>query len=87
MKPLVVYGWKVCPHCHQTVAWLRERNIPFEYREIEEQLPEVIQQVIAVNGGDDWVAPTLEHEGRWRAGEVFQADRLERQLRDWGLIP
>ena len=60
---LKVYAWSVCPHCHKAIAWLNEHRIPFEYLEIEEQPQEVIQKVIEVNGGDDWVVPTMEYNG------------------------
>lgn len=52
---LNVYAWSVCPHCHRTIEWLKEHRIPFNYLEIEEQPKDVIQKVIDVNGGDDWV--------------------------------
>lgn len=54
---LNVYAWSVCPHCHRTIEWLKEHRIPFHYLEIEEQPKDVIQKVIDVNGGDDWVVP------------------------------
>ncbi len=83
---LNVYAWSICPHCQNTVAWLKEKNIPFNYLEIEEQPQEVVQKVIEVNGGDDWVVPTLEFNGRWRPGEVFDAARLEAWLRQNGVV-
>ena len=82
---LKVYGWTVCPHCHRTIAWLEAHHVPFEYLEIEEQPPETIRKVIEVNGGDDWVVPTLEYNGSWRPGETFDPGRLEKQLREWGI--
>ena len=82
---LKVYGWNVCPHCHRTIAWLEAHHVPFEYLEIEEQPPEIIRKVVEINGGDDWVVPTLEYNGRWRPGETFDAGRLEKQLREWGI--
>ena len=84
---LKVYAWKVCPHCHRTIEWLNAHGIPFEYLEIEEQPPEVVQKVVEVNGGDDWVVPTLEYNGKWRPGKVFNAAELEADLRAWGIIP
>ena len=45
---LKVYAWKVCPHCHRTIEWLNAHGIPFEYLEIEEQPPEVVQKVVEV---------------------------------------
>lgn len=84
---LKVYAGKVCPHCHRTIEWLNAHGIPFEYLEIEEQPPEVVQKVVEVNGGDDWVVPTLECNGKWRPGKVFNAAELEADLRAWGIIP
>lgn len=84
---LKVYAWNACPHCRNTIQFLQEHGIPFEYLEIEEQPQEVIQQVINVNGGDDWVVPTLEYEGMWRPGEIYDPVKLTRTLKGWGLLP
>ncbi len=82
---LNLYGWKVCPHCHATIEWLNEHGIEFNYLEIEEQPRDVIDKVVEVNGGDDWVVPTLEYNGKWRPGQTFDESALERDLREWGL--
>ena len=86
MAILNVYAWNRCPHCHAATAWLKERGVPFVYHEIEEQSPEVIAEVIKVNGGDDWVVPTFEYNGLWRPGEIFDPNKLERDLAAWGAI-
>lgn len=83
---LKVYGWNVCPHTLNAVAWLKSRNIPFEYLEIEEQPEEVVRKVVEVNGGDDWVVPTLEFNGRWHPGERFDPAKFERTLKKLGVI-
>lgn len=83
---LKVYAWNVCPHCRRTVEWLKAHEVPYEYLEIEEQPPEVVRKVVEVNGGDDWVVPTLEYNGKWRLGKVFDAAELEADLRAWGVI-
>ncbi len=83
---LNVYAWNVCPHCRKTVEFLQSRKVPFQYLEIEEQPEAVIKKVIDVNGGDDWVVPTLEYNGQWRPGQVFNAEKLERDLKKWGLL-
>ena len=83
---LNVYAWNVCPHCKKTIAWLEAHGIPFRYLEIEEQPEEVIRKVVEVNGGEDWVVPTLEYNGQWRPGQVFDPARLERDLRAWKLL-
>lgn len=83
---LKVYALAGCPHCRRTIEFLNDHGVPFEYLEIEEQPAAVLQKVIEVNGGDDWVVPTLEYRGEWRPGEVYDADRLAAQLRAWGLL-
>ena len=83
---LNVYAWNVCPHCKKTIAWLEAHGIPFRYLEIEEQPEEVIRKVVEVNGGEDWVVPTLEYNGQWRPGQVFDAAKLESDLHAWGLL-
>ncbi|MBS1371689.1 MAG: glutaredoxin family protein [Lentisphaeria bacterium] len=83
---LKVYGWNQCPHTRHAVAWLKEHDIPFEYLEIEEQPKDVIRKVVEVNGGDDWVVPTLEYNGRWRPGEVFNPAKLEQDLKKLGVL-
>ncbi len=83
---LKVYGWNVCPHCHSAIEWLNEHKIEFEYLEVEEQPQSVIQQVIDVNGGDDWVVPTLEFNGEWIAGRSFNANFFETLMQRWNLL-
>ena len=83
---LKVYAWKVCPHCKKTVDWLQNHKIPFQYLEIEEQPEEVIRQVVDANGGVDWVVPTLEYNGQWRPGQMFDPIQLEADLRAWHLL-
>jgi mycoredoxin len=83
---LKVYALNGCPHCRLTIDYLQENGIDFEYLEIEEQPPEVIAKVVDINGGDDWVVPTLEFNGKWRPGEVFHSDRLRRDLIALGVI-
>lgn len=78
---LNVYGAKWCPHCTQTVEYLKEHGIEFVYHEIEEQPDEVVQKVIDVNGGDDWVVPTLEYNGKWREGKIFNPFELAADLK------
>lgn len=83
---LNVYTWRECPHCKRTVDYLQKNNILFRNLEIEEQSPEVIAKVIEVNGGDEWVVPTLEFNGKWRKGEIFDAVKLEKDLHDLGVL-
>ena len=82
---LNVYAAKWCPHCTQTTRYLEENNIKFAYFEIESQPDDVVQQVIDANGGDDWVVPTLEYQGRWRPGKVFNEHELKSDLEKFGI--
>ncbi len=83
---LKVYAAKWCPHCRQTVGHLTENQIKFEYIEIEEQSDDVIEKIVEVNGGDDWVVPTLEFNGKWREGKVYDKKGLDADLRQLGVI-
>jgi mycoredoxin len=82
---LKVYAAKWCPHCVRTVDFLKSRGVPFEYIEIEEQPEAVVRRVVEVNGGEDWGVPTLEFDGRWRPGKVFDEKSLLADLRALGL--
>ena len=86
MNTLKVYYWAICPHCHATMEWLRQHKIPFEAIDIETAPPEVVDEVIAVNGGDDWVVPTMEYGDMWRPGAVFDPIKLEADMKAWGLL-
>jgi mycoredoxin len=83
---LNVYAAEWCPHCEKTIEWLAENNIEFHYFEIEEQEPELVEKIVRVNGGDDWVVPTLEFNGTWRPGKAFSEEALKRDLQDMGVI-
>jgi len=83
---LKVYGWKICPHTIAAVEWLKAHRIPFAYLEVEEQPEAVVRKVVEVNGGDDWVVPTLEFNGKWRPGEVFNAEKFEKDLKKLGVL-
>ncbi len=77
---LKVYGAKWCPHCTKTAEYLKRNNIEFEYLDIEKESKTTVQKIIEVNGGDDWVIPTLEFNGKWREGKVFDEDGLKSDL-------
>ncbi|WP_176014341.1 glutaredoxin domain-containing protein [Victivallis sp. Marseille-Q1083] len=83
---LNVYAAKWCPHCSRTVEFLKTHKIPYKYHEMEEEPASVISKVVEVNGGEDWVVPTLEYNGQWRPGQVFSAEKLERDLRAMGVM-
>ncbi len=78
---LKVYGAKWCTHCTKTAKYLKRNNIEFEYLDIEKESKATVQKIIEVNGGDDWVIPTLEFNGKWREGKVFDEDGLESDLK------
>ncbi len=83
---LIVYAAKWCPHCVRAMEYLQRKEIKFEYRDIDKQPDEIVQKVIDANGGEDWVIPTLEFEGKWRKGKVFLEDEFERDLKKLGVI-
>jgi len=83
---LKVYAAKWCPHCTKTVKYLKDNKIEFEYIEVEEQPEPIVQKIIEINGGDDWVVPTLEFNGKWRAGKVFNEKDLDSDLQKLGVM-
>ena len=83
---LKVYYWDVCPHCHRAMEFLKKNNVPFEALDIEKQPEKIVKKVVEVNGGDDWVVPTMEYNGQWRPGQVINAKKLEADLKVWGLM-
>ena len=83
---LKVYYWDVCPHCHRAMEFLKKNNVPFEALDIEKQPEKIVKKVVEVNGGDDWVVPTMEYNGQWRPGQVCNAKKLEADLKAWGLM-
>jgi len=82
---LKVYAAKWCPHCVDTVEYLKTNNIPFEYFEIEDQPDTIVNKIIQVNGGDDWVVPTLSFNGKWRPGKIFNEMELNHDLNNLGV--
>jgi len=82
---LKVYAAAWCPHCVKTVDFLKSSGIDFEYIDIEKQPREVVDKIVEVNGGDDWVVPTLEYGGQWREGRVFDKNQLTADLEKMGL--
>jgi len=82
---LKVYAAKWCPHCVKSVEFLKSRKVPFEYIEIEEQPEDVVKRIVEVNGGDDWVVPTMEFNGTWRPGKVFNEAELVKDLKAMGV--
>lgn len=81
-----MYAARWCHHCMKTETFLRKNNIEFNYIDIEIQPDEVVRKVIEVNGGFDWVVPTLEYKGIWREGKVFNENELILDLKNMGVI-
>lgn len=77
---LHVYALKSCPHCREAVKWLNERKVPYVYLEVSDQPEPIVKKLIEVNGGDDWVVPTLEFNGKWIPGEAFDPVIFEENL-------
>ncbi len=83
---LNVYSALWCSHCQMAEKYLKENNIEFTSINIEAEPEEVVKKVIEVNGGDDWVVPTLEYKGKWRPGKVFNAKELKKDLIVMGVL-
>ncbi|MCA1795769.1 MAG: glutaredoxin family protein [Desulfobacteraceae bacterium] len=82
---LHVYAASWCPHCTRTIALLQKHGIAYTWIEIEEQPEAVIEKIIQVNGGDDWVVPTLEYNGKWREGRLYDEMTLLSDLQALGV--
>ncbi|EMS77946.1 glutaredoxin family protein [Desulfotignum phosphitoxidans] len=82
---LTVYAAAWCPHCTKTVEFLKKHGIAFTYMEIEDQPEDVIDKIIQVNGGDDWVVPTLAYNGKWREGRFYNERTLLSDLKALGV--
>ena len=82
---LKVYAAEWCPHCVKTVEYLKANNIAFDYIDIEKQDRHTVDKIVEVNGGRDWIVPTLEYNGRWREGKVYNETELAADLKRLGL--
>jgi mycoredoxin len=82
---LKVYAARWCPHCIRTIEYLKLNGIDFDYIDIEKQTRYIVEKIVEVNGGADWVVPTLEYNGRWREGKAFDEMELAADLRELGL--
>jgi len=83
---LKVYLAVWCPHCRMTETFLRQNGIEYLAVDIEKASEDVVKQVVAVNGGEDWVVPTLEYRGKWRPGKEFDAAGLKSDLIEIGVM-
>lgn len=86
-KMLTVYSAGWCYHCRKTIDYLEKHKIDFVVVDIETASQAVLEQVVQVNGGDDWVVPTLHFKGQWRPGKVFDRNGLSADLEKMGVTP
>ncbi len=82
---LKIYAASWCPHCVRAVNFLNEHNISYEYINMDTIDTVSEQKVIEVNGGDDWIIPTLEYNGKWCRGKKFNAKILQQDLKKLGV--
>lgn len=82
---LNLYAARWCPHCVKTEEFFKKNSISYNYIDIEVQSEDVVRKVIEVNGGFDWVVPTLEFKGVWRKGKVFNEGELIQDLKNMGI--
>lgn len=85
MSTLNVYYASWCPHCQDALRFLKKHKVDFLAIDIETAPDDVVAQVVAVNGGDDWVVPTLEYGGRWRPGKAFDEASFAADLKNMGV--
>ncbi len=84
-KILKIYVMRNCPHCRKALEFLNRNCIPFREIDMENTDPETEAKVIEINGGDDWVVPTLEYAGNWRPGAVYDEESFAAGLRKLGI--
>ncbi len=82
---LNVYAADWCPHCRAAIAFLKKNGIPFRVIDMDSADPETVACIVKVNGGDDWVVPTLEYNGKWCPGEIFNEVKFADDLRKIGI--
>ncbi len=79
MDTIRVYSTRWCPDCRWTKQFLRERGIPFEEINVDED-PDAEDLVLRVNDGRRKV-PTLEVGGRYFACSPFDPEQLAAELK------
>ena len=78
MDTIRLYSTRWCADCRWTKQFLRERGIPFEEINVDED-PEAEDLVLRVNEGRRKV-PTLEVGGRYFACSPFDPEQLAEEL-------
>jgi mycoredoxin len=79
MHPIRIYTTSWCPDCWRTKQFLRERGIPYEEINVDED-PDAEDLILRVNEGRRKV-PTLEVAGRYFACSPFDPDLLAEELK------
>jgi glutaredoxin len=79
MNPITLYVTTWCSDCRRVKLFLKERGVPFEEVNIEEDF-EAEELVIEVNKGKRKV-PTIRVGDRYFACSPFNATQLARELK------
>lgn len=82
---LNVYYAEWCPHCKKAISFLDEKKIKFKKHDMEKVSSKIENKIIEINGGDDWIVPTFEYNGKWIPGEFFSEEKLTKKLKNVGL--
>jgi glutaredoxin len=85
-KKLNVYVANWCPHCRAAIRFLDESGLEYVAHDMEKVSEEVEKLVVKANGGDDWVVPTLEYDGKWIEGKFFDETSFTKDLKKLGVI-
>ncbi|UDQ97217.1 glutaredoxin family protein [Lentisphaerota bacterium WC36G] len=82
---LKLYGAHWCPHCVKAMAYLNKNNIKFDFVNMDTIDVDTEKKVIEANGGDDWIIPTLEFNGKWISGKKFDVNIFAADLKSLGV--
>jgi glutaredoxin len=77
-SPLIIFSTHWCPDCFRVKSFLKERGVPFQEINIEDD-PDGEDVVIRVNNGKRKV-PTLKIGERYLACSPFRAQKLVEEL-------
>ena len=79
MDTIRVYTTHWCPDCRWTKQFLRERGIPYEEINVDED-PDAEELILRVNEGLRKV-PTIEVDGRYFACSPFDPEQLAAEFK------
>jgi len=74
MKKVTLYSQPGCPPCFAAKAYLKSRNVPFEYKDVQAD-PAALQELLALNSRS---TPTLVVGDEVMIG--FDPERLTQML-------